>query len=999
MDTAQPQSLVSLLDELMHPPRIPRATYRLQFNTEFTFDDARELVPYLHKLGISDLYTSPLFKPRSTSTHGYDTVDYNQFNPKLGDEDEFNQLAEVLSAHQMGLMLDLVPNHMGVSTENVWWTDVLKEGLSSKYAHFFDIAWRSQNRSLDDKVLLPVLGDHYGRILEAGELKLVYWHGDFYLHYYEHQFPITPETYGVILEKALENLDELSEEDEWVALELASIIHSLKYLPPFYSTGPTTIETRRREETIVRWRLLGLFDKAEVFRNALQAALSLLNGDPDDPSSFDTLDDLLSRQAFRLAYWRVATDEINYRRFFDINDMAAIRVEDEAVFQEVHRLTFRLLAEGKVNGLRIDHPDGLWDPETYFWRLQAGCLEAIARQQLPDIDAETIKAAVSKHMHAFSQSQPQRKEWPLYVVAEKILSETEPMPYSWAVHGTTGYDFMYAMNNLFVNTANEEVFDRIYGNFIGEAADFDAIVDRTKHLVMSQSLTSELDSRSAELAAIVEQNRRYRGFTQNGIAFALSEVIKALHVYRTYVTIPETVTNRDRMYVEEAIFWAKKHNPLVPTSVFDFLKDTLLMRNWEDFEERHHAALRDFVMKFQQITGPVMAKSVEDTAFYVYNRLTSLNEVGGHPVTFGLRVEHFHHHNLHKSYPHTMLATSTHDTKRSEDVRARINVLSDMPDEWETMLLKWAETNEHAKTVTHNNESTPSENDEYLIYQTLLGAYDPEHDENEDFKRRIIAYMHKAINEAKTHSNWINPNDEYAEAIANFISTIWDDEHFQSSFLPFQKRVAFYGRVHSLAQVLLKLSAPGVPDIYQGNELWDYSLVDPDNRRLIDFERRQEYLDTLIEREAEDRPSLIADLVEDTVPGMVKLYLIYRLLNFRREHEALFRDGAYLPLQVEGEQSSHVCAFARQGEDQLLVVVVPRLIVSLADGAEILPTGEGIWGDTVIVLPADFSGEHLENLITGETVPVDTEVSLHTVPMSRVLQQFPVAALRLPTQP
>lgn len=975
----------STVDELMQASHIPRATYRLQFNAKFTFQDARSLVPYLDALGISDIYASPLFKPRSESTHGYDTVDYGEFNPKLGTGEDFDALASALAERDMGILLDVVPNHMGVSTENDWWTDVLKQGPSSQYSRYFDIDWRPQNRALDDKVLLPILGDHYGQVLEAGELKVVYWHGDFYLHYYEHQFPMTPETYRRILEQVLELLPEtVAEADEWVPLELASVIHSLDYIPPYTAVDADEIAARRREEMIIRWRLLGLFDKSEIFRATMQVALDNINGDPDEPSSFDMLDVLISQQPYRLAYWRVATDEINYRRFFDINDLAAIRIEDPQVFNDVHQLAFRLLAEGKVSGLRIDHPDGLWDPEGYFWQLQTGYLEAALRHRLGN--GSDYSGLVHARMEVLRNPQGHRSEWPLFVLVEKILSESEPLPDSWAVSGTTGYDFMYAVNNLFVNPANEEVFNNLYETFIGHEIVPRELADYTKQLVMTQSLTSELQARSAELARIVERNRRFRGFTQNSLAFGLSEFVKALDIYRTYVSGPGAVSERDQVYVGEAIEQAKRRNPLVPSGLFDFLHDILLMQNFNEFAEEQRGALREFVMKFQQITGPVMAKSMEDTAFYIYNRLVSLNEVGGHLSRFGSTVEEFHKHNTEKMYPHTMLSSSTHDTKRSDDVRARINVLSEIPDKWHTMITQWAAINTDAKTDIAG-EAAPSQNDEYLIYQTLLGVYQHNIDEDETIKHRVIQYMHKAINEAKTHSNWINPNEAYGQAVADFITQVWDNTAFRESFDPFVQQIAHFGRLNSLAQTLLKLTCPGVPDIYQGTELWDYSLVDPDNRRPVDFEHRRNLVESLQAEEQTDRTKLVHELLSDAETGTIKLYLTYRILTYRRQHELLFRDGEYIPVNVEGTYADHVCAYLRTDGERFVLVVAPRFVFTLLNGEIELPIGY-VWKDTRLILPDSMSINRVENILTGEKIEMREVIDL-----SQILVTSPVALL------
>ncbi len=991
-DPASADSLREILDDLSKSPRIPRATYRVQLGEQVPFAAAQELIPYLDALGVSDFYASPLFKPRTGSTHGYDTVDYNQFNPVLGTEEDFDAFAAALAEYDMGLLLDIVPNHMGVNTENVWWTDVLKQGPSSDYARYFDINWQPPNRAMDDKVLLPILGDQYGRILEAGELELVYWHGDFYMHYYEHQFPITPKSYGRILAQVEELLaEEMEEEDDaWLPLELASIVHSLTFLPAYNQTDPESIEVRRREELIIRRRLLNLFEKSERFRKTLDAALAIINGTPDDPESFDTLDELLSEQPYRLAYWRVATDEINYRRFFDINDMAAIRVENAQVFADMHRLAMRLMAEGKVSGLRIDHPDGLWDPEGYFWRLQAAYMEAASAYRLEASSTDgalNLADEVAVRLYALREDADQEANWPFYVLVEKILSESEPMPPSWACHGTTGYDFMYAVNNLFVYSAHEPEFDDLYAAFTDETTPFHELIDRTKKLVMTQSLTSEIDARSAELALIVDQNRRYRDFTQNSLAFGLSEFIAALDVYRTYIVGPDDVSERDRAYIEQAINQAMHRNPLVPSSVFEFLRDTLLMQNFDEFDPEFRPDLREFVMKFQQITGPVMAKSVEDTAFYIYNRLVSLNEVGGHPNRFGLAVDEFHAYNRNKPYPNTMLSSSTHDTKRSEDVRARINVLSELPDEWRTALDQWQSLAIGAKTDV-GGELAPSRNDEYLLYQTMLGAYDPRVDDDESFIARIVGYMHKAINEAKVHSNWVNPNDAYAQAVTDFVTAIWQDADFRTAFDAFHTRVAYFGRFNSLAQQLLKLTSPGVPDIYQGTELWDFSLVDPDNRRPVDFVQRFALLRQLEEEDRADRSALAQRLLDEADSGAIKLYLTYRLLQYRRDHETLFRAGEYLPVAVAGPLADHVCAFARRYEKSAVLVVIPLFTALLSDGAMQPPVGE-LWRNTTLVLPAGIKGK-AENLLTGERLVLAKAGNKGTLPVAQALGDWPV---------
>ena len=965
--------LQQLWDDLIQEPRIPRAFYRIQFNPSFTFKDAEQLVPYLNAIGISDLYASPVFKPRKGSVHGYDIVNYNEFNPALGSKDDFIRLCKALKARDMSLILDIVPNHMGVSTENEWWADVLKHGPSSQYAGYFDIDWKPNNRILDNKLLLPVLHSHYGEVLEEGHIKVVYWHGDFYVHYYDNQFPMTPESYIHILDHILDTLPSaLDDKEKWIRHEVTSVRRSLEFLPEYWLTDAESISIRRREQKIIRWRFLGLFDKSEAFRSYLQESLQGINGIKGESSSFDILDTILSEQPYYLAFWQVASDEINYRRFFDINDMAAVRTENLQVFADTHRLTFQLLAEGLIAGLRIDHPDGLWNPERYFWRLQSGYIDALMNHRFSDTPEQA--RSMAEKLNAHLTTLKSGKKWPLYVVGEKILSESEPLPDTWAIHGTTGYDFMYAANNLFVDRSSEEAFNNLYAAFIGEYIDFNELTAEAKNLIMTQSLTSEITALTAELARIVEKNRRFRGFTQNSLAFVMSEFMAALDIYRTYTTGPNHISDRDQSYIKAAMTRAKENNPLVPERVFDFLEDVLLMKNLLQFNEADRPALKDFVMKFQQITGPIMAKSVEDTAFYIYNRLVSLNEVGGHPDHFGIEVQDFHAHNvgIQQSYPHTMLSTSTHDTKRSEDVRCRINVLSEIPDEWHNAINTWAVMNA-AACSTLSGQSAPSRNDEYLIYQTLLGTYDPAED-SKVYIDRIVQYMFKAINEAKTHSNWINPNQEYAHAISSFIRTIWKNEVFRTAFEAFHNKVAFFGRLNSLSQVLLKLTSPGVPDIYQGSELWNFSLVDPDNRRPVDFNLRSQLLDTIKKEQSIERLGYIQSLLENDQEGMIKFYFTYRTLCYRSHHPRLFTMGHYKPLIASGTKHNHLCAFQRTHNDKTLIAIIPRLMCSMVRSRTVLPVGHSAWEDTRVHI--DKPNTAWKNILSDEIFHSDDKGAL-----------------------
>lgn len=987
--TTDAPTLESLLDQFFDERQMPRATYRLQFRPDFTFNDAQNLVDYLHRLGISDVYTSPLYQPRTGSTHGYDIVDYNRLNERLGSEEDFNAFVNTLKEHNMDLLLDIVPNHMGIGRDNSWWMDVLKHGPSSVYSHYFDIDWQPKNRALDNKVLLPVLGDHYGRVLERGELELVYWHGDFYLHYWDHQFPITPDAYVDILLQAHNVLVD-NYNNEYIEDELLSIVTAVRNIPPYTTRDTSQLAEMRREQKVARRRFVTLYDNSEAFRHALDKALEIINGEKGNPDSFKLLDTILERQPYRLAFWRTASDEINYRRFFNVNDMAAIRIERIEVFDKTHQLTFDLLGQGKIRGLRVDHPDGLWNPKFYFSRLQEEYLIARLQQHLPEpeIDVDVIRARLAQLVETDEPSY-----YPLYVVAEKILTETEPLPYDWAVYGTTGYDFMLMTNNLFVDSINEDAFDTLYHEFIGEEIVFEDIIRRSKRFIMSETLNSELYARSSQLADIVEQNPRYRGFTRHSLERALLEITAALPIYRTYIVDDEPVTDRDVQYMEEAAELAKARNPRMDTYLIDFVRDMILLRLINDFEPQLHDDIREFVMQYQQMTGPVMAKSVEDTAFYVFNRLTSLNEVGGHPEQFGITVQEFHEFNATKLYPHTMLSSSTHDTKRSEDVRARINVLSEMADEWQGIITQWERINADNREEVEG-ALAPSANDEYLLYQTLIGSFPINAPDNMGvYQRRITEYMRKAINEAKVHSTWVNSNELYHQATANFIQAALNSDDFMESFMPFQERISFFGFLNSLSQTLLKITCPGVPDIYQGNELWNYSLVDPDNRRPVDYDLRHKMLDEMLARKDDDLDNLIGELTKTPRSGAIKMYVTALPLNYRREHQPLFVDGSYHPVASSGQKASHVIAYLRRLDDIDVLVVVPRLVVGLLQGQTIMPIGEAVWGDTALILPDGFRTTDYYNIYTNKTIELSDHDGKACLRVSELLGDFPVAML------
>ncbi len=989
-----------LLRELLAARRVPQATYRLQLRHGFGFPEALAQVDYLADLGVSDCYLSPILQSRPESPHGYDVTDHSRLNPQLGTPEEFDALAEALRKRGMGLFLDIVPNHMGVGRENPWWNDVLENGPSAVHAGAFDISWHPANRNLENKLLLPVLGDQYGTVLEAGQITLAYEEGAFFLNYYAHRLPVAPDTYSLVLQQLLQSLTTVVGEESEQVRELRSILTALSYLPQRTDTAQEKTTERNREKEVIKSRLARLTaDNADVLQ-AVNETVKQFNGVVGTPSSFDLLDQLIEAQTYRPAYWRVATEEINYRRFFDINDLAAIRVEKPEVFEATHRIYLKLLAEGKVTGLRVDHPDGLWDPAHYFRQLQEEyALAWVRRRLLPRPAPESLLEDVRTRLRdAVGNS----TSAPLYVTAEKILNPGEVLPGDWSIDGTTGYDFLNLLNGLFVDSAQAEPFEGIHAAFIGHPVFFADMANEAKKMIMLVSLASEINALSQRLDRISERNRLYRDFTLISLTYATREILACLPVYRTYVTAPDTVSERDRAYIEQAVEEAKEMNPRTAESIFDFVGDTLLLRKIQNFREEDRPQLVEWVMRFQQVSGPVMAKGVEDTALYVFNRLTSLNEVGGHPDHFGVSAEEFHEENLERlrSWPHSQLATSTHDTKRSEDVRARLNVLSEIPGEWDEAIGRWRQLNAPLKALIED-EPAPDSNDEYLLYQTLLGIWPFEGLTPEmlpGFRDRIATYMQKATKEAKIHTSWINANEAYDKAVQGFVVGLLPDDCNSAFLLEVQelaKRLAFYGVFNSLSQVLLKAVCPGVPDFYQGCELWDLSLVDPDNRRPVDYARRRELLRGLKEETARcgaDLAPLLYALLDHFEDGRVKLYLTWRLLSFRREKARLFLESDYQPLESIGMKKDHVVALRRSLENEAVVAVAPRLVVGLA-GTGYWPMGDQVWGDTWLRLPEEDRGKRYRNVLTGEVLPVEDGAGAPGLALARVLAGFPVALL------
>ncbi|GJL79702.1 MAG: maltooligosyl trehalose synthase [Nitrospinaceae bacterium] len=995
---------------------IPLSTYRLQLNKNFSFAEARSVVSYLADLGVSHCYTSPFLEAGKGSPHGYDICNFSRINPELGGDSEYREFINELSLHKMGHILDFVPNHMGIADpKNKWWQDVLENGPCSPYSEFFDIEWNPAKSELKGKILLPILSDQYGVVLERGDLHLNFQGGTFFLKYYEHHLPINPQSVASILAYNLDVLQrEVAKEDQNLQ-EFLGIIHSLHPSPESIATTSETVEDQVREKNLLCNRLDFLWNQSQCIRRHIEENLNTFNGSPGYPESFDRLHKLLEKQFYRLSNWRTAAHEINYRRFFDVNHLAGLRMENPEVFRNTHPLILELIGQGTISGLRLDHTDGLFDPASYFDQLQEEILLERARRNnnFKHLYPLTLKAILRQWREdEANQDALGPVRCPLYLVVEKILTGTESLPNDWAIHGTSGYDFMNDVNGLFVNTCNEKEFSKIYSRFTGITAPFSKIVYESKKLILQTSLTSELNVLVRALNLISEEDRSYRDFTLNSLREALREVVACFPIYRTYID-SEDSNQEDRETLEKSIARAKSLNPTMESTIFDFIKDTVLEKTTEENASQKKGKIRrDFTMQLQQFTGPVQAKGLEDTAFYRYNRLLSLNEVGGQPQRFGLSISRFHARNQkrQKNWPWTMTATATHDHKRGEDVRARLNILSEIPEDWRKAIRRWALLN-RSKRSWIDGEYAPDRNDEYLFYQTLLGIWPPGNDSSlEQIKNRMVDYMLKANKEAKIHTSWINPNNAYDEAVKKFVEKALKpskNNRFLDSFLAFQKRIARMAVVNSLAQVLLKITCPGIPDTYQGCELWDLSLVDPDNRRLVNFERRKKLLQELEPLLAfpstlnkNDQTGDLQNLLDYWENGHVKMFVAACCMRFRRNHPDLFLNGDYLPLQVEGKRADHVVAFARQNSGKTAIIIAPRLVASLMEPELKWPVNS-LWKETHIVLPSAISGKQtFHDLFTRNSVSFTFHEDQMVLELENVLSHWPLALLAddLPAQ-
>ena len=953
---------------------LPTASYRLQLNRDFPWASASGVVEYLADLGVGAAYLSPILTARAGSVHGYDIVDPGHLNPELGSETEAIAFATGLRQLGLELVVDVVPNHLCIwGSANRFWNDVLENGPSSPYSRWFDVDWTPPKPDLEAKVLLPVLGDQFGRVLEAGEIRIAYQDGAFVATYQDLTFPVAPKTWPRILSPALARLGRVLPEASLILLELESLITSLEHLPPRTETDRQRVRERLRDREILRRRIDERVREDATLRTALNEALLELNGRPGNPRSFDALEALLAEQGYRLSHWRVAAEEINYRRFFDINELAAVRVEEPAVFDAVHEVLFRLVRAGHVTGVRVDHVDGLWDPETYLTRLQRE-LRSASGGATP------------------------------YTVVEKILEPGERLSERWPVHGTTGYDFLNLVAGLFVDGEGMAALRLLEADLAGESRRFADVAYQAKKLVLRVALSAELTVLSRRLDRLSERHRSSRDFTLQSLQEALAEVIACFPVYRTYVRAGDReISPDDRAHVEAAVREAKRRNPTTSPSIFDFLRSLLLLETPEGLEPADRDERRELVLRLQQLTAPVMAKGLEDTAFYRYFPLAALNEVGGPTDARGISAEQWHHENGERLRltPHTMSATATHDTKRGEDVRARLYVLTELAGEWTEAVNRWrAHNRAHKREV--GGETTPDDLTEYLLYQTILGAWPAQTPATDPgFVARLQEYMSKAVREAKLRTSWINPRTEYEDGLAQFVADLLDPAKsgaFLQDIGALHARIAPLGYYTSLSQTLLKIASPGVPDFFQGSELWDLSLVDPDNRRPVDYAHRRALLVELDRHAQRDPAGLAERLLASASDGRVKLFVTSRALRLRRERRDLFDTGDYLPLPVSGARARHVIAFARGAGERPVIALAGRFFAALTGGGT-EPLTASAWGDTQVslapVLPKGGRAPRLREALSGRTLTPATADGQPALRLADVFAHLPVALVEV----
>ncbi|HPJ36175.1 MAG TPA: malto-oligosyltrehalose synthase [Spirochaetota bacterium] len=915
--------------------RVPISTYRLQFNREFTFNDAGEILSYLSDLGITDIYSSPVFSAVTGSMHGYDVVDHNSLNIELGSEEEFYKLHEKRAMLDMGWLQDIVPNHMAFHGENRILTGLLEHGDNSEFRNFFDIEWEHAHESLRGRLLVPVLGRFYSEAIEQGEIKIEYNEEGLFAVYYEHKFPLSLVSYPVLFCGDETECVKGADSGDVSMIKLQGALHQFRVIAesPLTQSGYNLVAHAKK----MLWEL---YNSNPQIRGSMNEQIALYNT-PGPEDYAERLDEILELQNYRLSFWKVAAEEINYRRFFNINGLISLRVEDDEVFDYIHSYLKELTMKGLVTGIRVDHVDGLRDPARYMHRLRKLAEDA-------------------------------------YIVVEKIINKDEILPAGWPIQGTTGYDFMNILNSIFCKTENEKAFSRIYSDFTKHEFIYEEFVAEKKRLIIDKHMTGDIDNLAVLLKQFSGNDRYGRDITLYGLRNALVELIAFFPVYRTYID-SESISEEDSSYIKKAFEKARLYTPEYSFE-YDFLEKCLTLKYIERMDEEKTDMLLRFIMRFQQYTGPFMAKGFEDTVLYIVNRLISLNEVGGEPGEFGITLARFHNYILKRasSHPASMSSTSTHDTKRGEDVRCRINVLSEYPGEWKKMLSLWSKIN-NARKSKGLTGPIPDRNDEYFIYQTLIGTWPFNDGDYEEYVRRIRDYMIKAVREAKVHTAWIKPDSEYEVKLLKFIDSILLHEkknRFHEKFLPFSRKIAFYGLLNSLSQVMVKITSPGVPDFYQGTELWELHLVDPDNRGRVNYTLRSEYLEYIAEKEITDIKGLISELWESRDDGRIKMFLIHRLLGLRKKAGRLFLEGDYIPLCSSGKGEDSVIAFMRLLGEEAALVIAPRFVTMIAEEGK-LPAGSA-WEDTAVEIPVGMNLV-MEDVITGESYTLSGKVMVKDV--------------------
>jgi (1->4)-alpha-D-glucan 1-alpha-D-glucosylmutase len=921
----------------------PRATYRLQFCPEFGFARAREIVPYLARLGVSHIYASPVFQARPGSPHGYDVVDAARLNPELGGEEEFRALLADAREAGLGWVQDIVPNHAAYHRDNPLLVDLLEHGSDSACFRHFDLDWEHHYYGLQGRLLAPFLGGLFGQCLESGELGLAWERDRLWAAYYDVKLPLAPETYAEVLERAAGRLAG-TERDR-----LLGLAAELAALPA--GRGP---EPRGARAAELRAGLARLCRESPEAERAWREAVESYRGREGDPSSCNDLERLLGRQHFRLAFWKVATQELNYRRFFNINELICLRMEREEVFRRQHRLILELVEQGWVDGLRVDHVDGLHAPTEYLRRLRRAAPRA-------------------------------------YLVVEKILEADEELPAKWPVEGTTGYRFLNQLNGLYCRPRGLRTLTRVYGSFSGQRGDPARLVPGIKKLIMDKEMMGDVDNLVRELRQVVVHDRYSQDLMIYGLKEALVEVLAQFPQYRSYQEDLEP-DEAERRPMEKALAAAREARPELAHEL-GYIGRNLTLRYPDYLAEEQRRGWLGFVLRCQQLTGPLMAKGFEDTLLYRHHRLASTNEVGGAPGAPGVAPAAFHRflRRRRRAWPHSLNATATHDTKRGEDTRARLNVLSERPARWERRLYHWARLNREHKSYPQGREA-PDRNDEHLLYQTLLGTWPWSGRPDQAYRQRIQGYVIKSVREAKLHTGWLQPDQDYEGAYLEFVERILDpgaSGEFLEDLAAFAAEIAHYGALNSLSQTAVKLTAPGVPDLYQGSELWDLSLVDPDNRRPVDYAARAAALEGLREEPAgqEGAAGLAARLLASLADGRAKLFLVHRLLELRRQRAELMARGGYQGLATGGRRRANLVAFARSRGGQWLVTLAPRFASDLAPpGGQ--PVGREVWGDTWAELPRR-APRRWRDALCGHMV----EAEDRRLAAGRALAHFPAAAL------